>query len=141
MIWEEILSYAKTFGGPIAGFIGGYLTSQWQWRIEKEKQILLYHRELVVGWRSTLIPMIGQSQDNPVLWAGERQRAVMSSPQYATLRQHLSARAIEQIEDPTMKLFVHLDKTKKRTSDWNHHFPLKIFIEEIDRIEKQWKLV
>jgi hypothetical protein len=59
---------------------------------------------------------------------------VMSSP-YASLRPHLAASAIAQIEDPTTKLFVHVDKMKKRTHDWNHDFPLKIFIDEIDRIK------
>ena len=54
---------------------------------------------------------------------------------------HLSDNAIAQIEDPTLKLFVHPDKTKMPTHDRNYHFPLKIFIDEIDRIEKQWKLV
>jgi hypothetical protein len=63
----------------------------------------------------------------------------MSSPCCASLRPHLSVNAIEKIEDPTIKLFVQVDKTKKRTHDWNHHFPLKIFIDEIDRIERQWK--
>jgi hypothetical protein len=89
----------------------------------------------------TLIPMIGQPQNPPVIWAGERQRAVMSSPYYASLRPHLSANAIEKIEDPAIKLFEHVDKTKKQTHDWNHHFPLTIYIDEIDRIEKKWNLV
>jgi hypothetical protein len=64
-----------------------------------------------------------------------------SSPYHASLRPHLSANAIERIEDPAIKIFVHGDKTKSQTHDWNHHFPLKIFIDEIDRIEKKWKLV
>jgi hypothetical protein len=89
----------------------------------------------------TLIPMIGQPQNPPAIWADECQRAVMSSPYYASLRPHLSANAIEQIEDPTIRVFLHVDRTKKRTNDWNHQFPLKVFIDEIDRIEKKWKLV
>jgi hypothetical protein len=59
-----------------------------------------------------------------------------SSPYHASLRPHLSANAIERIEDPAIKIFVLGDKTKSQTHDWNHHFPLKIFIDEIDRIEK-----
>ena len=142
MTWAVVLPYIKGLGGPLLGFIfGSLLTSYVQWGFEKKKQILLRRRELVTGWRLTLIPMIGQPQNPPMIWAGERQRAVMSSPYYASLRQHLSTNAIEKIEDPTVKLFVHVDQTKKRTHDWNHHFPLKIFIDEIDRIEKEWKLV
>lgn len=142
MTWAEASPYAQTIGGPLVGFIfGSLLTSYVQWGFEKKKQILLRRRELVTGWRLTLIPMIGQLQDSARVWAGERQRAVMSSPYYASLRPHLSPAAIAQIEDPTVKLFVRVDPTKKRSNDWNHHFPLKIFIDEIDRIEKKWNLV
>jgi hypothetical protein len=141
VITADLSLYAKALGGPLIGFVfGSLLTAYVQWGFEKKKQILLRRRELVTGWRMTLIPMIGQPQNPPVIWAGERQRAVMSSPYYASLRPHLSANAIEKIEDPTLKLFVRGDKTKKHP-DWNHHFPLKIFIDEIDRIEKKWKLV
>ena len=142
MTWMDLWPYAKEVGSLLgAGVIGGLLTARYQWGIEKQKQILLRRRELVSGWRLTLIPMIGQAQDNPVVWAGQRQRAVMASPYYASLRRHLSDSALAQIEDPTLKLFVNLDKTKMPTYDWQHHFPLKIFIDEIDRIEKKWNLV
>jgi hypothetical protein len=142
MTLEEAMSYAKAIGSPLAGFIfGGLLTSYAQWGFEKKKQILARRRELVTGWRMTLIPMVGQYQDMPVVWAGRRQRAVMSSPYYASLRPHLSEGAIKQIEDPTIKLFVRTSSTPIPTNDWNHHFPLKVFIDEIDRIEKKWKLV
>ncbi|MET3965442.1 hypothetical protein [Bradyrhizobium sp. S3.9.1] len=142
MTWADVLPYIKGLGGPLLGFIfGSLLTSYVQWGFEKKKQILLRRRELVTGWRLALIPMIGQPQNPPMVWAGERQRAVMSSPYYASLRPHLSTNAIEKIEDPMIKIFVHVDRTKKLTHDWNHHFPLKVFIDEIDRIEKEWKLV
>ena len=142
MTWLDAWSFAKEAGSLLgAGVVGGLLTAHFQWGIEKKKQILLRRRELVTGWRLTLIPMIGQAQGTPAVWAGERQRAVMSSPYYASIRPHLSASAIAEIEDPTVRLFVNLDKTKRPTHDWHHHFPLKIFIDEIDRIEKQWKLV
>jgi hypothetical protein len=137
MTLADVLAYIKALGGPLLGFIfGSLLTSYVQWGFEKKKQILLRRRELITGWRMTLIPMIAQPQNLPVIWAGERQRAVMSSPYYASLRPHLSANAIEKIEDPMMKVFLHVDKTKMQAHDWNHQFPLKIFIDEIDRIEK-----
>jgi hypothetical protein len=137
MTSADVIPYAKAIGGPLLGFIfGSLLTSYVQWGFEKKKQILLRHRELVTGWRLELIPMIGQPQDPPLIWVGERQRAVMSSPYYASLRPHLSASAIQKIEDPLIKIFIRSsDPTKRPTHDWNHHFPLKVFVDEIGRIE------
>jgi hypothetical protein len=138
--WLDILT--RYVLPPILGGAGGLITIWANWGIEKRKQRLQRRRELVTGWRMTLMPMIGQPQDPPTVWAGERQRAVMSSPYYASLRPHLSASAIQQIEDPVMRLFIRSsDPTKRPTHDWNHHFPLKVFVDEIGRIEKKWKLV
>jgi hypothetical protein len=137
--WLDILT--RYVVPPILGGAGGLITIWANWGIEKRKQRLQRHRELVTGWRLELIPMIGQPQDPPVGWAGERQRAVLSSPYYASLRPHLSASAIQQIEDPVMKIFIRTDPKTRPTHDWNHHFPLKIFVDEIARIEKRWKLV
>src|SRR5258708_6352711 len=115
MTWDAF-PYAKGLRRPPVGLIfGRLLTSSAPWGFEKKKRILLRRRELVTGWRLPLIPMIGQAQDMPVVWAGERQRAVMSSPYYASLRPHLLAGAIARIEDPIIKFFVDVDKTKKRT--------------------------
>jgi hypothetical protein len=126
---------------PILGGAGGFISIWANWGIEKRKQRLQRRRELITGWRMTLIPMIGQSQDPPMIWAGERQRAVMTSPYYASLRPHLSANAIKQIEDPAIKIFIRANPKAIPTNDWNHHFPLKVFVDEIGRIEKEWKLV
>ena len=124
---------------PILGGAGGFISIWANWGIEKRKQRLQRQRELITGWRMTLIPMIGQKQERPMVWAGERQRAVMASPYYASLRPHLSAEAIKQIEDPMTIIFAPADE--RATNDWTHHFPLKIFVDEIGRIEKEWKLV
>jgi hypothetical protein len=125
---------------PILGGAGGLITIWANWGIEKRKQRLQRRRELITGWRQTLVPMIGQPQDPPTVWAGKRQRIVMISPYYASLRPHLSKSAIEQIEDPVTRIFVR-DNAAIPTNDWNHHFPLKIFVDEIGRIERKWKLV
>lgn len=136
------IAAAKAVAGPAIGFIfGSLLTSYVQWGFEKKKQVLARRRELVTGWRLNLLPMIGQPQSLQYIWAGERQRVVMSSPYYASLRPHLRPEAIKTIEDPTIKLFVRVDKSKPRTNDWNHHYPLKVFVDEIARIERKWKLV
>jgi hypothetical protein len=137
--WLDILT--RYVLPPILGGAGGLITIWANWGIEKRKQRLQRRRELITGWRLELIPMIGQPQDPPVVWAGERQRAVLSSPYYASLRPHLSKSALQQIEDPVMRIFVRSDRTARPTHDWNHHFPLKIFVDEIARIEKRWKLV
>ncbi|MCK1493488.1 hypothetical protein IVB14_24450 [Bradyrhizobium sp. 180] len=136
------ISAAKALGGPAIGFVfGSLLTSYVQWGFEKKKQILARRRELVTGWRLNLLPMIGQPQQMPVVWAGDRQRTVMSSPYYASLRPHLTSKAIKAIEDPTIKLFVRVDYSKPKTNDWSHQYPLKVFVDEIARIERKWKLV
>jgi hypothetical protein len=126
---------------PILGGAGGLITIWANWGIEKRKQRLERQRELITGWRMTLIPMIGQPQDPAMVWAGERQRAVMTSPFYASLRPHLSESAIAQIENPVIRIFVRMDPKAVPTNDWNHHFPLKIFVDEIGRIERKWRLV
>ena len=48
--------------------------------------------------------------------------------------------AIKEIEDPMIKVFVRT-KAQPSSHDWNHHYPLRIFVEEIARIERKWKLV
>jgi hypothetical protein len=52
--------------------------------------------------------------------------------------------AIREIEDSTVKVFVDLDPPgppSRPKNDWHHHFPLKIFVDEIARIEREWQLV
>lgn len=135
------IAAAKAIAGPAIGFVfGSLLTSYVQWGFEKKKQILARRRELVTGWRMNLLPMIGQPTAQQFVWAGDRQRAVMSSPYYASLRPHLSAAAIKQIEDPMIKIIVRT-KPQPPSHDWNHHYPLKIVVDEIARIEHKWKLV
>jgi hypothetical protein len=138
--WLDVLT--RYVLPPILGGAGGLITIWANWGIEKRKQRLQRRRELITGWRLELIPMVAQAQDLTVVWAGDRQRAVMSSPYYASLRPHLSKDALRQIEDPAIKIFVRpTNSTTMPTHDWYHHFPLKIFVDEIARIEKQWKLV
>jgi hypothetical protein len=132
------MPYAKGIGGPLIGFLfGSFLTSHVQWGFEKKKQILQRRRELVTGWRMNLLPLV---EGREVLWVGEGKTKLLSSPYYASLRPHLSTDAIKRIERDHLKLVVHLDRTKP-TNDWAFHFPLNLLVEEIGRIEKQWKLV
>lgn len=136
MDWDIITRFVLP---PLLGGICGFAASWLNWGIEKRRQRLQRKRELVTGWRMQLIPMLGQLSDTSQVWAGERQRRVMTSPYYASLRPHLSEAARAEIEDATLTVFV--ERGGKRSNDWNHHFPLKIFVEEIARIEREWKLV
>jgi hypothetical protein len=83
--------------------------------------------------------MVASSQDTPEIWAGPKQTKVMSSPFYASLRPHLSREAIKKIEDPAMGLALNRGETPGGL--WAYRFPLKIFVDEIARIEREWKLV
>jgi hypothetical protein len=127
----DLLSIAKAIGTPAIAFVfGGLLSSQVQWGLEKKKQVLARRRELVTDWRMNLVPMLGQPAGQQFVWAGERQRAFMSSPYYASLRPHLTEAAIKEIENPTIKLFIQQNGSTPRTNDWNYHYPLKIVVDE-----------
>lgn len=125
---------------PLLGGAGGLLGVWLNWGIEKKRHRLQHRRELVNSWRLNLLPMIGQVQNPPTIWAGDRQRAAMASPHYASLRPHLSPAAIKEIEDPMVKLLINTGKGGA-ADDWSYHYPLKTFLKEIERIERKWKLV
>ena len=138
MNWDIVLQYVLPSAlGVVAG-----LFSPWaNWGIEKRKQRLQRRRELIAGWRLELIPMVASSQDSPEIWAGPKQAKVLSSPLYASLRPHLSKEAIKKIEDPTMGLVLNRGGAPPSESHLAYRFPLKIFIDEIARIEREWNLV
>ena len=139
MNWDIVLQYVL----PSALGVAAGLFSPWaNWGIEKRKQRLQRRRELIAGWRLELIPMVASSsQDLPEIWAGPKQAKVLSSPLYASLRPHLSKEAIKKIEDPTMGLVLSRGGAPPSGSHWAYRFPLKIFVDEIARIEREWKLV
>ena len=136
MNWDIVLQYVLPSAlGVLAG-----LFSPWaNWGIEKRKQRLQRRRELITWWRLELIPMVASSQESPEIWAGPKQTKVMFSPFYASLRPHLSREAIKKIEDPAMGLALNRGETPGGL--WAYRFPLKIFVDEIARIEREWKLV
>jgi len=138
MNWDIVLQYVLPSAlGVVAG-----LFSPWaNWGIEKRKQRLQRRRELIAGWRLELIPMVASSQDSPEIWAGPKQAKVLSSSIYASLRPHLSKEAIKKIEDPTMGLVLNRGGVPPSESYLAYRFPLKIFIDEIARIEREWNLV
>jgi hypothetical protein len=138
MTWIDVEPFAKAIGGPLVGFIfGSLLTSYVQWGFEKKKRILQRRRELVTGWRMNLLPL---AEGREVLWLGDRKTRLLSSPYYASLRPHLTAEAIKELEHDHLKLMVCIDKSKP-VNDWAYHFPVNLLVQEIGRIEKRWKLV
>jgi len=139
MNWDIVLQYVLPFALGVA--VG--LFSPWvYWGFQKRKQRLQRRRELVTGWRLELIPMVASSsQDLPEIWAGPKQAKVLSSSIYASLRPHLSKEAIKKIEDPTMGLVLNRGGVPPSESYLAYRFPLKIFIDEIARIEREWNLV
>jgi hypothetical protein len=135
---ETVLQYVLPFALGVA--VG--LFSPWAyWGIEKRKKRLQRRRELVTGWRLELLPMVASSQDMPEIWGGPKQAKVLISPSYASLRPHLSKEAIKKIEDPTMGLVLNRGGAPPSESLLAYRFPLKIFIDEIARIEREWGLV
>jgi hypothetical protein len=135
--WSALLQYGLS---AIIGGLSGLAASYFNWGIEKRRQVLQRRRDLVTGWRMELLPLIAQPRVFSQVWAGDRQRAVMSSPYYASLRPHLTEEAREQIEHPVIKGFISRGG-QAPPHDWAHHYPLKVFVDEIARIEREWKLV
>jgi hypothetical protein len=84
--------------------------------------------------------MVASSQDFPEIWAGPKQAKVLTSSSYASLRPHLSMEAIKKIEDPTLGLVLNRGGAPSE-SHLAFRFPLKIFIDEIARIEREWNLI
>lgn len=139
MDWLEI---GKIVASAIGGGAVGSLVTQWSgWGIEKRKQRLQRRRELITGWRLELLPLIASSHDTPEIWIGPRQTKVLSSPFYASLRPHLSEAAVKEIEDPQVRLVLRRPGAPPSGDHWSYQFPLKIFVDEIARIERYWNLV
>ena len=90
MTWADVAPYAKDIGGP-SGRV--HLRQPFNvlrpMGVPKEEADIASPSGLGDWLAVDFIPMIGQAQDMPVVWAGQRQRAVMSSPYYAS-RKHRS---------------------------------------------------
>lgn len=139
MNWDTALQYVLPFA---LGVVVGMFSPLAYRGFQERKQRIQRRRELVNGWRLELIPMVASSSpDLPEIWAGPKQAKVLSSPIYASLRPHLSKEAIKKIEDPTMGLVLNRGDVSPSESHLAYRFPLKIFIDEIARIERDWKLV
>lgn len=109
---------------PILGGIAGLFSPWANWGIEKRRQRLARRRELITGWRLELIPMFSDRERD---WL-EVKQSVTASPFFASLRPHLSPKAIEMIY-------------AQRTVYVGEDIFLGLLTSEIGRIERKWKLV
>jgi hypothetical protein len=107
---------------PILGGIGGLIVIWAQWGIEKRRQRLRQRSELILSWRFALLPLISQSERD---WVAHRV-GVLTSPEYASLRSHLSRRTRKRFE------------AERQVGDG---IRTKMIVYEVARIERQWKLV
>jgi hypothetical protein len=122
MDWMDVA--ARYVVPPILGGIAGFFSPWANWIIEKNRQKLTRRRALVTGWRLELIPMFNDREKD---WM-ELRPALTASPFYASLRPHLSHRAVSMI-------------VAERTVYAGTDVFLRLFKSEIGRIEKRWKLV
>jgi hypothetical protein len=122
MDWVDIA--ARYIVPPILGGVAGFFSPWASWEIEKRRQKLVRHRELVTGWRMNLIPVF---HDRKRDWRDLRE-IITTSPYYASLKPEPSPEAIKMIE-------------ADRTAYVGEDVFLKLFTNEIGRIERKWKLV
>lgn len=121
----DVMDFLARYVAPaIIGGAAGLLSPWAKWEIEKRGQKLARHRELVTAWRLTLIPMISDRNRD---WF-EVRPLITASPYFASLKPHLSARALKMID-------------AERTAYAGEDVFLKLLTDEIGRIEKEWKLV
>jgi hypothetical protein len=107
---------------PILGGIGGLIVIWTQWGIEKRRQRLRQRAELILSWRFTLLLLINRSERD---WVDHRAK-VLTSPEYSSLRSHLSRRTRKRFE------------AERKMGDGVR---TNMIVHEVARIERQWKLV
>ena len=114
---------------PLLGGAGGLITIYAQWGIEQQRQKLQARRDLISGWRKALIPLLNANPETTVA-GGSYKYAFMYDEGYASLRPHLRPEVVRQLEGQTIQIVLD-----------GPAFPRTLIIEEIGRIEKEWRLV
>ena len=126
MAWPDILSLLTALG--VGGVIGGVVTHYSRWTVEKTRMRVAYRRELIKSWRTELLPSIPDSEDENRP-DGAPQYDFMRTPQYASIRGHLNIEFVRRLEGNSRTVVVT-----------NASWPRTEFMEEISRIEREWKL-
>lgn len=110
---------------PALGAGGGLIAALIGWDIEKRRGRRANREKMVAAWREALL-----TKFNPTGWAGRQgpRYEFMMLPEYASLRPHLSARFLKEIEGDGIVIA-------------GPDFPRLSLISEIARIEKEWDLI
>jgi hypothetical protein len=103
----------------------GLLAILYNWRIEKERQRISHRRDLVDSWRRELLH--DWKEWDGLVTMGDLTNAITRSPAYASLRPHLTEAFRRKLEGRQLTL--------------GGGYPRTDLIEEIGRIEREWKLV
>lgn len=114
-IWTAAIS---SVGGLISGAIAGLAAPWTKWSIEKRRSDRQHKRALINSWREGLSI------------TGHSLRDAMNSSWYETLRPYLDPEVKKALESPRRAIV---------PPDNNRRFK-DLFTDEIDRIEREWKL-
>jgi len=125
--WPEI---AKNLLFLVGGGVLGSIATAWNgWWIERHRQRIQARRDFVSSWRRDLVPLLHSEPSTNA--GGERAKyAFMAHPSYATLRPHLTDELRKKLEGRTIHAVVG-----------GPPFPRIAIMNEIERIEREWKLV
>jgi len=114
--------------GIITGSIGSLFAPWANYGVEKRKQRLAHRRELVAKWRIMLSRLINDPEPGVILG-----RALLQETDYMSLKPHLSTFIIERIKSAT--------RSTERVGGPISTDIYRHLIEEVNKIEKKWKLV
>lgn len=113
----------QTLVPAILAFIGGLagsLVAPWiNWGIEKRRNRFNYRKELITSWRNYL-----ENQ--------HMEELILESPVYSAIRPHLKPEVISDIENQRM---AHVPGGR------GGNVKKQMILDEVARIEKEWKLV
>lgn len=115
---DALITPGLAFAGALVGSLIAPLVN---WGIEKRRNRIAYRRELIKQWRADI-------QTNY-----ESFPQFSSSASYAAIRPHLTKEAVSKLEKPVF----HSRAQLGRAGDPMRH----LLLDEISRIEREWKLV
>jgi hypothetical protein len=118
MDWPEFILKALPLIGAASlasAWLGAYF--------ERKKSRTARRHELIDSWRRDLLPTLEGPQK---IESGSAKYPFMRLPAYASLRPHLTARFVKELEDGIMR--VQADDI----------YPRKQLLAEIERIAREW---
>lgn len=106
-----------------AGFISGLLVPWIKWEIEKRQKRHEYRKELIASWKAKLV--------SAEFYSPEGRSDFGSSPEYSSLRSHMTKEVIEKFEAP---------RTFYVGGGRGEDVRKQMLLDEVSRLEKQWGL-